>query len=193
MKKTSKNLFLKEGTQIMHLRGFTNTGIQDILDKAGVSRGAFYSFFKSKDGFGLQVIDYYTGIFSQITAQFFEDKSRPPLERIRQLFLWFVEYFKSMGYTRGCLLGNFAQEMVDLNPAFRERINVSFDSLAGQFESVLQEAKDSGALSHSMNIHDAVQFIISSWEGALILMKVRRSTDPLETHMRFIFEYILKG
>ena len=181
------------GAEIMHLKGFNNTGIQEILDKAGVPKGSFYNFFRSKEDFGLQIIDYFLGFFSQISNQFFGDKSQPPLERIRLLFRWFMDFFKSMDYTMGCPLGNFAQEMGDINPVFREKLKTSLDTMADQFIAVLHEAQESGHLSPTIDANEAARFIVSSWEGALMLMKVVKSTEPLENHTKFIFDYILKA
>jgi TetR/AcrR family transcriptional regulator, transcriptional repressor for nem operon len=193
MKQDTKQKLIVTGAEIMHLKGFNNTGIQEILDKAGIPKGSFYNFFKSKEDFGLQVIDYFVAFFIQSSNQFFGDKSQPPLERIRLLFKSFMDFFKSTDYTLGCPLGNFAQEMGDINPAFREKLKTSLDNMANQFIAVLQEAKKSGHLSHTIDVNEAAYFIVSSWEGALMLMKVVKSTEPLENHAKFIFNYILKA
>ena len=193
MKEDTKQKLIMTGAEIMHLKGFNNTGIQEILDKAGIPKGSFYNFFRSKEDFGLQVIDYFVGFFSQISNQFFGDKSQPPLERIHLLLRWFMDFFKSSDYTLGCPIGNFAQEMGDINPAFREKLKTSLDVMSEQFAEILCEAQEAGHLPQSMNTHEAARFIISSWEGALMLMKVAKSTEPLETHAKFIFDYILKA
>jgi TetR/AcrR family transcriptional repressor of nem operon len=191
MKEDTKQKLIMTGAEIMHLKGFNNTGIQEILDKAGIPKGSFYNFFKSKEDFGLQVIDYFVGFFSQISNQFFGDKSQPPLERIHLLLRWFMDFFKSSDYTLGCPIGNFAQEMGDISPAFREKLKTSLDAMSERFEMVLREAQDSGHLSQSMDARETAHFIIASWEGALMLMKVAKSTEPLETHEKYIFNYIL--
>jgi TetR/AcrR family transcriptional regulator, transcriptional repressor for nem operon len=193
MKEDTKQKLLMTGAEIMHLKGFNNTGIQEILDKAGVPKGSFYNFFKSKEDFGLQVIDHFVGFFSQVSRQFFEDKSQPALERIRLMLAWFMEFFKSTDYTLGCPIGNFAQEMGDINPAFREKLKTSLDAMAGQFAVVLREAQKSGRLSNALDIQEAAHFIVTSWEGALMRMKVVKSTEPLETHAKFIFDYVLRA
>ena len=192
MKEDTKQKLIITGAEIMHLKGFNNTGIQEILDKAGIPKGSFYNFFKSKEDFGLQIIDYFVGFFSQIFSQFLGDKSQPPLERLRLLFRWFIKFFRSTDFTLGCPIGNFAQEMGDISPAFREKLKTSLDAMSEQFENILCEAQKSGHLSQSMDTSETAHFILSSWEGALMLMKVAKSTEPLETHIRFIFDYILK-
>jgi TetR/AcrR family transcriptional regulator, transcriptional repressor for nem operon len=193
MKEDTKQKLIMTGAQIMHLKGYNNTGIQEILDKAGVPKGSFYNFFKSKEDFGLQIIDYFVDFFSQVSNQFFHDTSKPALERIRLFFIWFMEFFKSADYTLGCPIGNFAQEMGDINPAFREKLKTSLDAMAVQFETVLLEAQSAGVLSQTLDAHETAHFIVTSWEGALMRMKVVKSTEPLETHLKFIFDFVLKS
>ena len=50
---------LAEGARIIHENGYNNTGIQEILIAAGVPKGSFYFYFKSKEDFGLQLVDFY--------------------------------------------------------------------------------------------------------------------------------------
>ncbi len=193
MKQDTKQKLIVTGAEIMHLKGFNNTGIQEILDTAGVPKGSFYNFFKSKEDFGLQIIDYFVEFFIQTANKFFGDKSQPPLKRIRLLFKWFMNFFKSTDYTLGCPLGNFAQEMSDINPAFRKKLKTSLDMIANQFFMVLQEAQESGHLSRTIDVKETAYFIVSSWEGALMLMKVVKNTKPLVNHAKFVFDYILKA
>jgi len=192
MREDTKQKLIKAGAEIMHLKGFNNTGVQEILDKTGVPKGSFYNFFKSKEDFGLQVIDYYAGFFFEIFTRFLNDESQPPLERIRLLFQWFIAFFQSADYTLGCPLGNFAQELGDISPVFREKLKANLDAMSQLYAAVLREAQDAGALSRELDAGEAARFVVSSWEGALTLMKVMKSTEPLETHAKFTFDYILK-
>lgn len=192
MKEDTKQKLIKAGAEIMHLKGFNNTGLKEVLDRTGIPKGSFYNFFRSKEDFGLQIIDYYVGLFLDIFAQFLSDQKHPPLERIRLLFAWLMAYFKSADYTLGCPLGNFAQEMGDINPAFQAKLKSAFDAMADLFAAVLREARRSKALPGTLDVRETSRFIVSSWEGAVMLMKVTKSTEPLEAHARFIFEYIFK-
>jgi len=55
----------------MHLKGYNDTGIQEIIDKAGLPKGSFYNFFKSKEDFGLLVIDYFMEFYAKILTKYF--------------------------------------------------------------------------------------------------------------------------
>ena len=79
----------------MHLKGFNHTGIQEILDAADVPKGSFYNYFKNKEDFGLQVIDYFVDYMAHVAGGVLGDRSVSPLERIRKLLRGFIEIFKA--------------------------------------------------------------------------------------------------
>ena len=57
LKQDTRTLLLEAGTEIMLEKGYTNTGIQEVLLKAGVPKGSFYHYFASKEEFALAIIE----------------------------------------------------------------------------------------------------------------------------------------
>ena len=191
MKRNSKTKILEVGARVIHLKGFNNAGIQEILKEAGVPKGSFYHHFESKEDFGLQVIDYFKDYFAALAKGVLEDASASPLERLERLLDWFIGFFESKDYAFGCPIGNLSQEMGDLNPSFQKSLNSAIDAMAGSYAKVLDEARTAGEIPESLGIRDASYFIVSSWHGALVRMKVMKSSEPLENHKRFIFDHVL--
>jgi TetR/AcrR family transcriptional repressor of nem operon len=189
----TKEKILEIGAEIIHSKGFNHTGIQEILQAAEIPKGSFYFYFKNKEDFGLQVIDFFVNQFNHITKDMLEDASIPPLERIKRVLEWFKEFFKSNDYTNGCPVGNLSQEMGDLSPNFREKLKGAIDSMAGGYAKVLQESQNAGEISKQLDVEELAYFIVSSWHGALIRMKVEKGPKPLENHIEFIFDHILRS
>ena len=192
MKKDTKTRILECGAEIIHLKGFNHTGIQEVLQAAGVPKGSFYNYFKNKEDFGLQVIDYFVEFYSKLAGQILGDCSAPPLERIRNFLRWFIEFFKSKDFAYGCPLGNLAQEMGDLSPAFREKLKQGLDAMVDLHAGILAEAQETGDLSKALNVREAAYFLVYSWHGALMHMKAVKGPAPLENHLKSIFNYVLK-
>ncbi len=189
---TTKDRILRTGAELIHLKGFNHTGLQEILSVSKVPKGSFYNYFNSKEGFGLQVIDYYLEQFSQFSIDNLADVSLLPLDRIRKMLNGYMDYFKSTDYTCGCPIGNLAQEMGDLSPAFRKKLQYALDVMVESFARVLVEAQTTGDISKNLDIKETAYFIVSSWHGALIRMKIAKELDPLENHLKFIMDYVLK-
>jgi TetR/AcrR family transcriptional repressor of nem operon len=191
VKTSTKNRILEAGAEIIHLKGFYHTGIQEILSAAEVPKGSFYNYFKSKEDFGLQLIDYFVEYYTHLSKDILEDSTIPPLDRIRRLLLWFVEFFKSKDYAYGCPIGNLAQEMGDLSPAFRTKLKMALGSIVDIYSRLLAEAQREGTISDSLDVREAARFLVSSWHGALVHMKAVKGPEPLDNHIRFIFDRVL--
>ena len=192
MRDRTKSKLIEVGAEIIHLKGFNHTGIQEILNAAEVPKGSFYNYFKNKEDFGLQVIDYFVDYFALVAGQVLGDSSISPLERVRKFLRGFIELFKAKDYTCGCPIGNLSQEMGDLSPAFREKLKYALDSLANIYSDALALAQEAGEIPRDLDVRDTARFIVSSWHGALIHMKAVKSPEPLENHIRFIFDHVLK-
>ncbi|MCA0315662.1 MAG: TetR family transcriptional regulator C-terminal domain-containing protein [Candidatus Melainabacteria bacterium] len=53
----TRDKLIEAGLQLMLAKGYTNTGIQEIVNQAGVPKGSFYHYFDSKESFALAIID----------------------------------------------------------------------------------------------------------------------------------------
>ena len=68
MRDNTRNKLIETGAAIIHLKGFNNTGIQEILEAADVPKGSFYNYFRNKEDFGLQVVDFFVEYIAHIAA-----------------------------------------------------------------------------------------------------------------------------
>ncbi len=193
IKMNTKQKILQIGAEIIHLKGYNATGLQEILSAANVPKGSFYNHFKSKEDFGLQVIDFFSDFFAQFCKDLLEDSARSPLGKLERLLDGFMEFFDSKAYTCGCPVGNLAQELGDLSPVFQEKLSKAIDAMVDYYTMILSEAQAAGEISREIDAKEAANFIVASWHGALIRMKVSRGIAPLKNHKKFILNYVLKS
>ena len=192
MKTNTKQKILETGAEFIHLKGFNHTGLQEILKAAGVPKGSFYNYFSNKEDFGLQVIDHFAGYYTLMSRPILEDPALSPLEKIKRLLEWFIEFFKSRDYAYGCPIGNLVQEMGDLNPTFRDKLRSALDILVDSYTGLLAQAQKEGEIAEELNVREAARFLVSSWHGALMHMKAMKGPEPLENHKRFILDHVLR-
>ena len=182
---------LEAAAELVHRNGFNHTGIQEILDRASVPKGSFYFYFKSKEDLGLALIDHHAERIAAKAQSCFEDCFRPPLDRLRSFFRCAFERYEAQGYQKGCPIGNLCQEMSDLSPAFRRKLESVMERIALGMAGVLEQAREAGDLPPRLDPEETARFIVSSWQGALLVMKVEKSAEPLFRFERFIFDEIL--
>ena len=61
MKNSSKGKLLDTAQHLMQSKGFTATTIDEICEKAGISKGGFFYHFKSKEDLAQQTLDHFIG------------------------------------------------------------------------------------------------------------------------------------
>lgn len=191
MKQNTKQKIIEAGARIIHHKGYNHTGIQEVLKAVGVPKGSFYFYFANKEDFGLHVIDFFNQMFREMVDPFIGDRALSPLSRLERIFDWFIGLFKELNYTCGCPIGNLAQEMGDLSPALSRKLNDSVDYMILIYEELLNAAQVAGEISADFDTRETAGFIVSSWHGALIRMKIVRGAEPLENHKRFILNILL--
>jgi TetR/AcrR family transcriptional regulator, transcriptional repressor for nem operon len=189
---TSKKNILREGARLIHAKGFNNTGLQEILNAAQIPKGSFYFYFKSKDDFGLALVDYYWEFIEAMGERYLSDSSISPLERLASFMNAYHEMFENMGMRCGCPIGNLMQEMSDLSEPFREKVGDIYTRMHGHIAQMLSEAKDRGELRADLDPAQTAQFILNSWEGAIMHMKLVKDIEPLKIFRKMVFEHILK-
>jgi len=191
-KETTRATIIREGARLIHRKGYNATGLSDILTAARVPKGSFYFYFKSKEDFGLAVIDHYAEAIAAMGSSYLGDINRPPMQRLAAFMDGFTDVFAKMDFTCGCPIGNLMQEMSDLNEAFRERVGRVYALMVEAIAQCLAEAKEQGDIPEDLDAAQTAQFILNSWEGAIMHMKLVKDDTPLTLCKRMVFDHILK-
>jgi len=190
-KKNIKQLILEKGAEIMHMKGFYNTGIQEITKAAKVPKGSFYFYFESKDFFGIELINYYSEHLFNDLNTYLDDNNYSYIKRLYNFFNFHLEQFFINEFKGGCPLGNFALELADTKKLFEEALKLIFANAIQQISETLQKAIENNEIE---NIHDPdelAQFIFYSWEGIIMQMKTFKNRQALNNFNNIIFEKLL--
>lgn len=191
MKRDARRAILDAGAELVHRKGFNNTGIKEILDLAQVPKGSFYFYFPSKEEFGLALIDHYREVRTPALAQVLRDAATPPLDRLRRFFELARQRYQEWDYERGCPFGNLAQEMCDLSPAMCGKLREVLDGLSRGMGDVLSEAAARGELASGLDPYETASFVMDSWEGAIMRMKAEKNVQPLLRLEKMVFALLL--
>ncbi len=191
-RKGVREKIVRKGADLVHAQGFNATGIQQVLDIAEIPKGSFYYYFKSKDDFGVSVIDYFAANIGEVFGRFLGDKQIPPLQRLEKLFEYYEQEFENSGCTRGCPLGNLALELADTNEKLRKHLSGVTKDLIDRIESCLHEARLEESISPEKDTRDVAHFIFHAFEGAVLNMKVERSIEPYRSFRRYVMDYLRK-
>lgn len=187
----TKDNLISAGVDMLHTSGYSATGIKDIVNAAAVPKGSFYNYFDSKESFGQEVVDIYFEQGLVELRKILEDQNVPPIQRLKNYFEDRTKGFVEVGYVRGCLLGNLSLEIADHSASIRERLAQHFKTWSGLFETCIADAQRQGAICATLPAPILAQFLLNSWEGALLRMRAEKSERPLNTFVAVIFGSVL--
>lgn len=188
----TRERIIEAGRETIARHGFGTTGINAVLQSAGVPKGSFYYYFPSKQDFGLAVIDAVAEDYSRRLADVLEDRSRPPLDRLKAYFQEGIRDMEDADCAGGCLIGNLGQELASHSEVFRARLDRVLSHWERSIARCLEEAREAGELRGcSSDCAALASFILSGWEGAVLRAKVTRSTQPLERFVTLLFGQLL--
>ncbi len=191
MKQDTKRALVEAGLDLLITQGYHKTGIKEVLDKVGVPKGSFYHYFESKDAFGHELLNHYSTAQLSYMEQVLSDPARSPLDRMKKLFGDLLQHYEEMNYWGGCFLGNMSQEMGNVSEAFEDHCAQEFERWRVPFAACIREAQARQEIAEALDAEALADFILNSWEGALLRMKVMRSTQPLQLCVKMLFETCL--
>jgi TetR/AcrR family transcriptional repressor of nem operon len=177
MASTVREKIVNAALDRFHTLGFSACGIQEIVDKAGVPKGSFYNYFKSKELLALEVLDVYA---KGSRREMLSDKSVDPINRLRAHFSFLASRYAGFGYSKGCLIGNIAAEASDNMPVIRKALAQGLANWTKLVAGVIREGQKEGSIDTHLDAEEIARFMINSWEGAVIRMKLTRSKQPLD-------------
>ncbi|MCY1287559.1 Transcriptional regulator AcuR [compost metagenome] len=174
-----RDLILAKGAEVMTRRGYHGTGVQEIVQAAGIPKGSFYHYFASKEDFALQALEYIYTPRLQRYAQALGDPRLSPRARILGYYRELLAHFERQEKLEyHCFIGSLSFEMAELLPAIGAQVDAVLQRTATILQHCLEEAQAAGELPADEDCANLAVFVTNAWQGTLTRLKVG-STAPL--------------
>lgn len=187
-----RDKIVASGMQTVHERGFASTGLREITAAAGVAQGSFTNHFASKEAFGIAILDRYFDAMRTVIAGTLEDPEQEPLVRLQAYFDTVTALFAASNWRFGCLAGNMALEAAEHSEAIRHKLEAIFAEWTPPFAKVIRQAQASGDVAPDLDANEAGAALLEAWHGAMLRMKIERSSAPLDRFKRLILPAVLR-
>src|ERR1700681_2051194 len=138
-KRRVRQKLLDAALSLIREKGYSSTSVDELCTEAGVTKGAFFHHFKSKDALAVAAANH----LSEITGAFFETapyhQHSDPLERV----LGYLDFRKAIlegeiaEFT--CLVGTMVQEIYGTYPDIRKACEASISGHAAKVEEEIAE------------------------------------------------------
>ena len=191
-RESHRDRILDAGLKVMFRQGYIGSGVRDIVAEAKAPQGSFTNHFRSKEVFARDVLDRYFDHVKGLVAQALDDTKRSPRARLARYLDIITQRLEADRFTRGCLIGDFSLEAAPQSEIMRERLAAIFAEWRAPFAACIAEAQTEGEIATTFAPDDLAEFLLASWEGAILRMKVTRDAEPLERFKRIAFATVFK-
>ncbi|MDY0258592.1 MAG: TetR/AcrR family transcriptional regulator [Desulfovibrio sp.] len=174
---------LETGQAIMSGKGFSAVGLTEILTAAGVPKGSFYYYFKSKDAFGEALLEQY---FADYMAELTELLEEPGQNGAQRLMAYWEKWLKTQAGcdSQGkCLAVKLGAEVADLSEAMRSALRIGTAQIMQRLAKAIEDARADGSLAVEGDALFLSEVLYQLWLGASLLEKITRNGESLKTAM----------
>jgi TetR/AcrR family transcriptional repressor of nem operon len=200
VRKSAKSKLLDAAVDVIRAQGFSATSVEDICQAAGVTKGAFFHHFQSKEELAISAAGHFAGLAQRLFAAVPYRQLQDPLERL----LGYVDFRKAL--LRGelpqftCLLGTLVQETYQTHPAIRDTCEKCLSEHVAMLEVDIDAALHAYGSDGQWSANSLATYMQAVIQGAFILAKARQEPavaaaclDHLRRYIQMLFDHTKQG
>ena len=171
-------------TRLFLSQGYNQTGINQIIEEAGIAKASLYYHFPSKEDLGVAYLQRRAETWYRGLEEFLKG-AQDPRERLVRVFEYRAVYleqsdFAGCSYTR--ILSELPQRGTKLNNqavANKERQRTYFQELVGQLDFIPVDKKN-----------DVASTVFLLFDGGTLQCQVYQETWPMEDARKAVIELL---
>lgn len=191
-KPSLRDAILDAGLKAMFHTGYHGTSVRDVTAAAGAPQGSFTNHFRSKELFASEVLNRYFLYVRGLVAEALEDTSLTPRARLKRYLDLITGKLAADGFVRGCLIGDFSLEASGASEVLRPQLDEIFREWRVPFAACIAAAQDAGEIASDFDAGELADFLLASWQGAMLRMKVERNDAALTRFKKIAFQTVFK-
>ena len=181
---------LDAALMVIREKGYTDTTVDDLCREAGVTKGAFFHHFKSKEELAVAAAGHFgamaAGLFGAAPFASLTD----PLERL----LGYIDFRRSGSsgdlVDCTCLLGTMAQETFITHPAIRDACAAEMLGHAATLEADIAAAMAASGRSFDFTAESLARHTQAVLQGAFVLAKATGGPEIAEESIDHLRRYV---
>jgi TetR/AcrR family transcriptional repressor of nem operon len=169
----TKTKLLDAALLVIRTKGYAGTSVDDLCHAAGVTKGAFFHHFKSKEDMAVAAAAHFGAMAEELFSQAAYRTLSDPLERL----LGYVEFRKSIlegtlpEFT--CLLGTLVQEAYETHPTIAAAANRYISEHATTLEADITAVMSTRGQPSNWTAASLALYTQAVIQGAFVLAKAK--------------------
>lgn len=201
MAKPSENTrerILLSAEKLVMANGFAGTTIDHILKDAGLTKGAFFHYFKGKADLARALVEWHTGRDLAHFEQWMEEAEEFSADPLEQM-IYFLEAFEkyiadSDNPSPGCMYAAYTYESMQFEPAVRDFVADTLRRWTSMYVRKFQDVLDRYRPALPVTARELAEMIVSIIEGGLVLQRAyddlrmtARQSEQFRNYLKLLF------
>jgi TetR/AcrR family transcriptional regulator, transcriptional repressor for nem operon len=193
----TREKILRAAASLIALKGYHDAKLEEVLDTAQVTKGAFFHHFRDREDLGFAVLDWHMEQRRQILDTIEQElpigKPADPLQQVFRRLDAIQEMVRRRdGCKGGCIIGNMSTALSDCHDGFRKRLAECFDQMAQEFLPHLEAAARQGRGTQRTNASELARYIVTVIEGAIMQARTLGDAKLLSRQFAYLKDHLKK-
>jgi TetR/AcrR family transcriptional repressor of lmrAB and yxaGH operons len=171
----SRTKLLKAAADLFQRKGYHGTGVNALVAESGAPRGSVYFLFPGgKEQLAAEALERAGEAIAAVTAAALAE-IRDPAQAMRRLAQLTAAALEGSNFERGCPLATVTLEVASESEKIRRSSECGYRRW---LEEIAARLRNAGWPRRAA--HERASLILSALQGAMILSRAQRDTQPLE-------------
>ena len=177
----TREILLEAAFNEMYMNGFRAAGLDAILTATGLTKGALYHHFGSKQGLGYAVVE--ERVKPLVRERYLDTfcSADDPIEGLKRMGARMQRELEKDGILlMGCPVNNLVTEMSGVDEGFRRRLAAILDEWKATIAEGLRSGQSRGLVRSDLDVEAVATFYVASYQGACGFAKNAHDIAPFE-------------
>lgn len=188
--KHDKEKVVQTGLRLFCSKGYHNVGLDEICKSTGMTKGAFYNAFESKENFLLETLKSFDKSNTErILKVLAPDSKTKAIDRLEQFYLDMLKQQPKVNYM-GCMINNTMSELGALNETVGKATAEGFEHIIHAVEPAVRLAQQEGDLPVDFDSKEIAALLHSTFYGVLTRAKSLGNCKKGIRTMELLFNHL---
>jgi TetR/AcrR family transcriptional repressor of nem operon len=189
IKESTAEFILRKVSPVFNQKGFVGTSLSDLERATGLTKGAIYRNFESKEDLAIKAFKFN---IKKVIAPLDEliKKSESSIQKLFIITVYYRRYFDNVSYLGGCPLLNMGIDTHYTNPGLFKLSKKVASNLENSIIEIIEDGMSSSELKSDLEPIKYARRIFSMIEGGVFLSFLNDDKSYLDNSLDQIDEMI---